>query len=158
MLVLPAKSASVCTFVRVGHSGCRGWNGIGAHWLSSHCLDTWCSRSLAFVHCAATHTLVQVSDHRCILTADLFGKLLQARWNSANFWNRFIIALACALAQPFVLLFFFSSDFSRSSIIHPWLLLFLLLLGHLFSYFNFSGKWLDGFSFEVASYGNQFCG
>ena len=46
----------------------------------------------------------------------------------------------------------FSSDFSRSSIIHPWLLLLLLLLllGHLFSYFNFSGKWLDGFGCNFA--------
>ena len=36
-----------------------------------------------------------------------------------------------------------SSDFSRSSITHPSLL--LLLLGYLFSYFKFSRKWLDGF-------------
>ena len=44
---------------------------------------------------------------------------------------------------------FFSSDFSRSSITHPWLLL-LLLLGYLFSYFNFSWKWLDGFCYNFA--------
>ena len=41
----------------------------------------------------------------------------------------------------------FSSDFSRIYITHSWL---LLLLGYLFSYFNFSGKCLDEFCYNFA--------